>query len=191
TTQFVVGAAGETDQEILSTTSKLYQELQLKRVYFSAYRPVDRSRLEGIPPAPPTREHRLYQADWLMRVYGFRLDEIKLALGDKGNLPLAGDPKTVIALKQPWLFPVDVNLATYEQLVRVPGIGPVSARRIIEARREHSIFSTLQLRKMGVNLVRATPFIRFQGFSGQPEQLTLFNGTERERAEKQPSFPGG
>jgi len=163
TTQFVVGAAGETDQDILHTTEALYNEIDLKRVYFSAFRPVRNSRLEGVRPAPPLRQHRLYQADWLFRVYGFSPQELELAVDNGGNLRLNRDPKLVIAQKQPWLFPVDVNTASYNELLRVPGIGPVSASRIVDARREHSIFSLQQLRKMGVATRRAVPFIWFQG----------------------------
>jgi putative DNA modification/repair radical SAM protein len=163
TTQFVVGAAGETDRDILHTTQALYHDVELRRVYFSAFQPIRRSRLEWLPPAPPLREHRLYQADWLIRVYGFSYRELELALDKSGSLHLARDPKFVIAQKQPWLFPVDVNKAGYEELLRIPGIGPISAGRVVEARKEHSIFSIQQLKKMGVATKRATPFIWFQG----------------------------
>lgn len=163
TTQFVVGAAGETDLDILRTTTALYHELELRRIYFSAFRPVKNSPLEGHLPTPPLREHRLYQTDWLMRVYGFTHSEVELALGKTGNLSLNRDPKLVIAGKQPWLFPVDVNTASYDELLRVPGIGPASAKRIIETRRGHSIFSVEQLRKMRVSARKALPYIWFRG----------------------------
>jgi len=163
TTQFVIGAAGESDQDILRTTSALYHEVELRRAYFSPFRPVPDSPLEGQPPANPLRAHRLYQSDWLLRIYGFPLKEVELALGEKGNLSLRQDPKLVIAERQPWLFPVDVNRASYEELLRVPGVGPISAQRIIEARREHSINAMLQLRKMRVVTSRAAPYIWFQG----------------------------
>jgi len=174
TTQFVVGAAGETDRDILTTTGALYREMELRRVYFSAFRPVSGSRLEGLHPAFPMREHRLYQADWLLRVYGFPQQEIELALGEKGNLPLTKDPKLAIAQKQPWLFPVDINRASYDELLRVPGIGPVSAGRIIEARSEHSIFSLEQLKKMGALTKRALPFIWFQGMLPWEKQSSFY-----------------
>ena len=173
TTQFVVGAAGETDQDILHTTEALYNEIDLKRVYFSAFRPVRNSRLEGVRPAPPLRQHRLYQADWLFRVYGFSPQELELAVDNGANLRLNRDPKLVIAQKQPWLFPVDVNTASYNELLRVPGIGPVSASRIVDARREHSIFSLQQLRKMGVATRRAVPFIWFQGMLDWEKQSSF------------------
>jgi putative DNA modification/repair radical SAM protein len=163
TTQFVVGAAGETDRDILHTTEALYGEIKLRRVYFSPFRPVSRSPLEDLPPAPPLRAHRLYQTDWLLRVYGFPPQEVELALGEKGNLTLKKDPKLVIAERRPWLFPVDVNRASYDELLRVPGIGPVSAERIVEVRREHSIDSMAQLRKMRVVTKRAASFIWFKG----------------------------
>ena len=163
TTQFVVGAAGETDRDILLTSEALYNELELRRVYFSAFRPVRNSPLEGQRPTPALREHRLYQTDWLLRVYGFTPGEVELALGKTGNLSLNRDPKLVIAQKQPWLFPVDVNTASYDELLRVPGIGPASTKRIIETRRGHSISSVGQLRKMRISARKALPYIWFRG----------------------------
>jgi len=120
------------------------------------------------------REHRLYQADWLLRVYGFPPQEVELALGEKGHLPLTKDPKLAIAQKQPWLFPVDINRASYDELLRVPGIGPVSAGRIIEVRSEHSIFSLEQLKKMGALTKRALPFIWFQGMLPWEKQTSFY-----------------
>jgi len=177
TTQFVVGAAGETDRDLLHATAQLYSDVGLRRAYFSAFRPIRDSRLEGARATPSTREHRLYQSDWLLRIYGFSLSEVELALGRNDKLPLAKDPKLVIAERQPWLFPVDVNNATHEQLLRVPGIGPISARRIIQTRREHTIRSLVELRKMGVATRRATPFLwlkEMQGPSLFPVQISLF-----------------
>ncbi|MEE9365748.1 MAG: helix-hairpin-helix domain-containing protein [Dehalococcoidales bacterium] len=173
TTQFVVGAAGESDLDILRTTSALYHEVELRRTYFSPFRPVRDSPLEGLPPANPLRAHRLYQSDWLLRIYGFPLKEVELALGEKGNLSLRKDPKLVIAENQPWLFPVDINRASHEELLRVPGVGPVSARRIIESRREHSIDSMLQLRKMRVVTSRAASYIWFQGMLEWEKQASF------------------
>ena len=159
TTQFVVGAAGETDGEILNAAHSLYNDLTLTRIYFSAYRPMGDPRLEGVPPAPPMREHRLYQSDWLLRVYRFSFQEVGLALKEGRDLPLSKDPKLVIAERQPWLFPVDVNRASYEELLRVPGIGPISARRIIRVRREHAISSLKELKEMRAAARRAAPFL--------------------------------
>jgi len=189
TTQFVVGAAGETDRDILHTAEALYGEVKLRRVYFSPFRPVTNSPLEGLPPAPPLRAHRLYQADWLLRVYRFSPQEVELALGEKGNLTLKKDPKLVIAERRPWLFPVDVNRASYDELLRVPGIGPVSAGRIIEARREHSIDAMAQLRKMRVVTKRAASFIWFKGMLDFERQASFV--PELDNAEQpSPSLAG-
>lgn len=173
TTQFVVGAAGESDRDILSASQNLYKEMGLKRVYFSAFHPISGSRLAGVNPAPPMREHRLYEVDWLHRVYGFSPGEVALALGKNGNLPLAQDPKLAIARRQPWLFPVDLNKAGYEELLRVPGIGPVSAKRIIDVRQETGISSVPQLQKMGVVTGHAVPFIWFKGMLAYEKQLSF------------------
>ncbi len=163
TTQFVVGAAGETDGDILRAAEALYREVGLRRAYFSAFQPVSNSRLEELYPTLPMREHRLYQTDWLLRIYGFSPGEVALALGKNDYLPLGTDPKFIIAQKQPWLFPVDVNKASYEELLRVPGIGPVSAQRIVETRKQSRIFSVQQLKKMRVVTSRAMPYIWFKG----------------------------
>ncbi len=122
---------------------------------------------------PPVREHRLYQADWLLRIYGFSPAEVQLALDGNGSLSHGEDPKLTIARKQPWLFPVDPNQASYSKLIRVPGIGITSARRIIQARKDRTIASTLQLKKMGVVLGRALPFIRFNGMLSSERQLSF------------------
>jgi putative DNA modification/repair radical SAM protein len=188
TTQFVVGAAGETDRELLDTTNALYREVGLRRAYFSAFNPVSRSRLQELRPTPPMREHRLYQTDWLLRVYGFPLREVELALGENGFLSLRKDPKIVIAQRQPWIFPVDVNRATYDELLRVPGIGPISANRIIETRRDHSIVSVEQLRKMKVVTKRATPHIWFRSMLSSEKQLSFMPGLEEISAEPAPDL---
>ncbi len=188
TTQFVVGAAGETDRDILRTTEALYREVGLRRVYFSAFRPVTNTPLEELHPTPPIREHRLYQTDWLLREYDFSPGEIELALGKNDNLSLGKDPKIVIAQKQPWLFPVDVNRATYKELLRVPGIGPVSARRIIEARKEHSIFSMQQLKKIRIVTNRALPYIWFKGMLDFEKQASFIPQLESEINQTVPSL---
>ncbi|HET6478282.1 MAG TPA: radical SAM protein [Dehalococcoidales bacterium] len=189
TTQFVVGAAGESDRDILRTTSALYHEVELRRAYFSPFRPVRNSPLEGRPPANPLRAHRLYQSDWLLRIYGFPLKEVELAFGEAGNLSLRRDPKLVIAESQPWLFPVDINRASYGELLRVPGIGPVSAQRIVDARREHSIDSVLQLKKMRVVTSRAIPYIWFQGMLEFEKQASFIPHLD-EIYEPAPSLAG-
>jgi predicted DNA-binding helix-hairpin-helix protein len=188
TTQFVVGAAGETDRDLLHTTEALYREISLRRAYFSAFQPVARTRLEGLRPTPPIREHRLYQTDWLLRVYGFSPQEVELALNETGNLPLRKDPKLTIAEKQPWLFPLDINKASYDELLRVPGIGPVSAQRIVEVRKDRSIFSMEQLRKMGVVTQRAAPYIWFKGMLEIEKQMSFLPQFEDESGWELPSL---
>jgi putative DNA modification/repair radical SAM protein len=173
TTQFVVGAAGETDRDLLHTTEALYRDVGLKRVYFSAFHPVEGTRSEYLHPTPPIRENRLYQVDWLLREYSFSPQEVELALGKSGNLSLKKDPKLVIAEKQPWLFPLDVNKASYEDLLRIPGIGPGSAQKIVEVRRDHSIDSLEQLRKMRVVIKRAAPYIWFKGMLDWEKQMSF------------------
>jgi putative DNA modification/repair radical SAM protein len=188
TTQFVVGAAGETDRDILHAMKALYGEIGLRRVYFSAFRPIMNSPLDELQPTPPMREHRLYQTDWLFRIYGFSFDEMELALGKSDNLPLGKDPKLIIARKQPWLFPVDVNRANYNELLRVPGIGPASAKRIIEARREHSIGSIQQLKKMRIATGRALPFIWFKGMPGDEKQASFMPQLDEDLNQPAPSL---
>jgi putative DNA modification/repair radical SAM protein len=188
TTQFVVGASGETDRDIVRTTSALYREVDLRRAYFSAFQPVSRSPLEGVPAAPPMRQHRLYQADWLLRIYRFTPHEVELGLGADDNFSLKRDPKMVIAVTQPWLFPVDVNTASYEELLRVPGIGPISAGRIVEARRDFSITSLEQLRKMGVVTKRAVSYVRYQSMLPEEKQACFLPQLDEEVAEETPTL---
>jgi putative DNA modification/repair radical SAM protein len=160
-TQFVVGAADESDQEILSASERLYRDLNLRRAYFSAFSPIPDTPLENHLPTPLLREHRLYQADWLMRFYGFKMQE--LVLDEAGNLSLEQDPKQVWALAHPDFFPLEVNTAPYELLLRVPGIGPISAKRIVTIRRSCSITDLHQLTRLGVAAKRAASFLLFKG----------------------------
>jgi len=170
TTQFVVGAAGESDWEILSTAVRLYRELGLRRAYYSAFQPVPGTPLEDHPPTPLWREHRLYQSDWLVRKYGFSLEE--LVFDADGNLPREADPKEMWARAHPECFPVEVNTASREMLLRVPGIGPVSTARILRERRRGSFRDLAELRKIGVNTRRAAPYITLAGRQ-PPHQLPL------------------
>ncbi len=177
-TQLVVGAADETDQEILKSVSWLYRNLGLRRAYYSAFSPVPGTPLEGKPPTPLLREHRLYQSDWLLKFYNFTFDELPFDEG--GNLPLEEDPKMAWARRHPELFPVEVNAASPEQLLRVPGIGPRSARRICSVRREHSLRSLRELRNMGAVTKRARNFLTLAGHyfpapvAEKVQQLALF-----------------
>jgi predicted DNA-binding helix-hairpin-helix protein len=175
TTQFIVGATEETDRELLDTVSGLYQDLGLRRAYFSAFRPVVGTPLEHRSPAPPIREHRLYQADFLLRQYGFGFSD--LAFEADGSLTLATDPKMVMARQHPEWFPVEVNQAEYETLLRVPGIGPVSAKRIVEGRRESPLTGIEDLRRVGAAAKRAKDYVLISGRSpaepSAPDEPTL------------------
>ena len=164
-TQMIVGASPETDYHILQLTEGLYQKYNLKRVFYSAYIPVtEDTRLPALDTKPPLlREHRLYQADWLLRFYQFKADEILDQNSPNFNPYL--DPKCNWAVQHYGLFPVDVNRAPFEMLLRVPGIGPKSARRIWHARKQASL-GLDELKRMGVVLKRAQYFITCNGFSG-------------------------
>ena len=160
-TQMVIGATGESDFNIMTTADNLYDQYNLKRIYYSGYVPISHDdRLPGIgSPVPMLREHRLYQTDWLMRVYGFKMTEI---LDDKNpNLDLALDPKIGWALRNLPFFPVDVNKADKEMLLRVPGIGFKSVEKIIQGRRFRQL-NFEHLKSMGVILSRARYFIQCQ-----------------------------
>lgn len=158
TTQMIVGASGETDFQILTLSNGFYKQQQMKRVYFSGYVPINADkRLPVITTKPPlVREHRLYQADWLMRFYKFQYDEILDAAHP--NLDLELDPKIAWALRHPEFFPIDIQTADYEMLLRVPGIGVKSAKLIANGRRFCKI-RLEQLQKMGVVMKRARYFI--------------------------------
>jgi len=171
TTQFVVGASDETDRELLSTTAQLYQQVELARVYFSAFQPIVDTPLEDHPPTPPLREHRLYQSDFLFRQYGFAFEEF--IFDDLGNLPSEADPKLMWARAHPECFPVEVNRASLEELLRIPGIGPTSASRILKLRRQGKFCELSDLRQIGAVARRAAPFILLNG-KQPPFQLSLW-----------------
>ncbi|MCX8063800.1 MAG: putative DNA modification/repair radical SAM protein [Candidatus Hydrogenedentes bacterium] len=160
-TQIIIGATPDTDRQILTLSDYLYSKLKLKRVYYSAYIPINHD--ESLPPIakpPLVREHRLYQADWLIRFYGFRVEE--LFEEGKQNLSERFDPKLVWALRNLDFFPVEITKASLSEILRVPGIGPISARRIIKARRNGYI-SFEDLEKLGVVMKRAKYFITIRG----------------------------
>ncbi len=161
TTQFVVGAVGESDLELLSTTAYLYRELRLARAYFSSFRPVSDTPLEGHPPSSPQREHRLYQASFLLRDYGFEVEE--LPFESDANLPTTVDPKVAWARQHLEQNPVEVNRADRRQLLRVPGIGLKGAERLLGARRLGRLRDLAALRKLGIAADRAAPFILLDG----------------------------
>ena len=162
TTQMIIGADATSDRTIINTTEKIYRTFKMKRVYFSAYIPTLSSpNLPDVFSAPPlVREHRLYQADWLLRFYGFAAEEI---LPDNApNLDLELDPKIAWALRNMQLFPIEVNKASMEELLRIPGIGTTSALRILRQRRLCSVQYD-DLKKMGVVLKRAKHFLTCAG----------------------------
>ena len=160
TTQMVVGAHNETDQDIILMADRHYKEFKLKRVYFSGYIPIndEEKALPSVGSAPPLlRENRLYQSDWLMRFYGFEATEIVNA--QHPNLDLDIDPKLSWALRHPEQFPIDINQAEYRMILRVPGIGVRSAKKIVQARRFGKIHID-QIKKLGIAYNRAMHFIR-------------------------------
>ncbi len=170
TTQFVVGAADESDREILDTVNHLYQKISLHRAYFSAFQPVRGTPLEGHPFTPAWREHRLYQCDYLFRLYNFAFDE--LVFDEQGRLPRESDPKTMWAQAHPEFFPVEINRASRHELLRVPGVGPRSAMRILRSRGQGRVRTLRDLRKMGAVAKRAAPFVLLDG-KQPPYQLAF------------------
>ncbi len=161
TTQFVVGAAKETDREILESVTRLYSVYHVKRAYFSAFTPVPGTPLEYQAPTPLKRENRLYQADFLLRFYRFSLSELYFTSTD--DLDLSLDPKLMYAVNNPHLYPIEINHASRFHLLRVPGIGPKSAYKIVQARQTFR-FSTLEeLKNVGAVIKRAAPFITING----------------------------
>ena len=183
TTQFVVGAAGESDREILTTASYLYEKLDLHRAYFSAFQPIPDTPLEGQAPTPPWREHRLYQCDFLFRQYGFGLQE--LIFDERGDLDRSTDPKTLWARCHPEFFPVEVNRAARATLLRVPGIGPRSATRIVHARRDTPFRTLRHLKSTGALASRAAPFVLLDG-KRPAYQMPLWRGVEVAAAAQRP-----
>ena len=160
-TQLIVGATKETDLNILTLSENLYNKFALKRVYYSAYVPVNSGKnLPDIKNPPTLREHRLYQGDWLLRVYGFNSNELLNEANP--NFDINFDPKTTYALNNIHLFPVEINKAPYEMLIRVPGIGIRGAKKIVSARRVNSL-DFLDLKKLGIVLKRAQYFITCRG----------------------------
>jgi predicted DNA-binding helix-hairpin-helix protein len=171
TTQLVVGASPESDAAILGLAENLYLAYDVRRVYYSAFVPAGADpRVPALAGPPLLREHRLYQADWLFRFYGFRADEILSP--SRPDLERDLDPKCAWALRNLHRFPVDVNRADYLELLRVPGIGPVSARRIVKARLRERL-KPEALAPLGVVMKRAAFFVTCSGVA------PLFPGTAR------------
>ena len=182
-TQMIVGATSETDKDILQLSSALYQRPTMRRVYYSGYISVNTydPRLPALKQPPLVRENRLYQADWLLRYYHFTVDEI--VNENRPNLHLDFDPKLAWALRHPEMFPVDVNTADYEMLLRVPGIGVKSARLIVASRR-FSRLGLWQLKQMGIVLKKARYFITCRELPGQTIHELTPQGVARVLAPK-------
>jgi predicted DNA-binding helix-hairpin-helix protein len=170
-TQFVVGGADESDQELLETTFRLTFEMGLRRAYFSAFQPVIDTPLENKPPTPLIRQNRLYQASYLLRDYNFRCEELPFT--ESGNLPLGIDPKLAWANKNIKENLIEINTAPREMLLRVPGIGTRGVNAILTERGESKIRNLERLKKLGIPVKRAAPFILLDG----------------KRPPYQPSFP--
>ena len=160
-TQFVVGAVGESDLELLQTTEHVYRQMRLQRAYFSGFRPVEDTPLENLPPTPLVRQNRLYEASFLLRDYGFGMEE--LAFDTQGNLPLDVDPKLAWARVNLSDKPVEINRATRQELLRIPGIGLKGAAAILTARRQNKLREISELRRLGIVANRAAPFVLLDG----------------------------
>ena len=170
-TQFVVGAAGESDVEILSTTAYLLQQLRLTRTYFSAFSPIADTPLENQTAENPWREHRLYQASFLIRDYAFDMEEMPFSAD--GNLPLDVDPKLAWARTNLSERPLELNRAERSELLRIPGIGPKGVDAIIAARRRGNLREMRDLEKLGIRAGRAAPFVLLDG-RRPPVQMALW-----------------
>lgn len=173
TTQFVVGAAGESDRDLATAAWNGYRTLGLARVYYSAMQPVPGTPSAELAPTPFLREHRLYQADFLLRSYGFALDELPFEPG--GALSLDADPKTVWARQHPERFPVELNRAPLRDLMRVPGIGPRSARELLRMRGQGKLRDLSGVRAAGAAWKVAAPYLLLDGKPAE-RQLRLGPG---------------
>lgn len=160
-TQFVAGGADESDLELLTTTDWLHRNVRLARAYFSAFHPVPDTPLENKPAVDPVREHRLYQASFLLRDYGFDLEELPFMR--EGNLPLESDPKLAWARANLSESPLEVNKADRRALLRIPGVGPKGAEAILAARRTGKLRDLSTLKKLGILSERAAPFVLLDG----------------------------
>jgi len=170
-TQFVVGAAGETDLDLLSATENLYQQTKISRAYYSSFSPIEDTPLENLSPSPPRREFRLYQASFLLRDYGFSVED--LVYNESGTLSQEIDPKLAWAEQNLLHQPLEINTASRSKLLRIPGIGPTRADRIISLRRADPIKSFSKLRKLNLITPKTSPYILINGKS-PTLQLNLF-----------------
>ncbi len=172
TTQYVVGAADETDLDFLNSIDTLYKKYDLKRAYFSGFIPIKKTPLENKKRENIKREHRLYQSDWLLRVYKFSKNELKSTLNEDNNLDINRDPKITLARLNSDLYPMDINSATFDELIHIPGVGVQSAKRLMYLRKNRSkIEKVRDLKNIGVVLKRAIPYISID----RGRQTTLAN----------------
>ena len=160
-TQFVAGGSDETDLELLTTTDWLMKNVRLTRAYFSAFHPVRDTPMESKAAVDPLREHRLYQASFLLRDYGFDLEEMPFV--QDGNLPLESDPKLAWAKQNLQGQPIEINKADRSELLRIPGIGPKGANAILRARQQQKVRDLTSLRKLGIVTKRVAPFVLLDG----------------------------
>jgi predicted DNA-binding helix-hairpin-helix protein len=161
-TQFVVGAVGDTDQELLSLSSRLYREMGLTRAYYSGFQPVEQTPFENLSATDPLREHRLYQASFLLRDYGWRVEDLPF-LAD-GNMQLESDPRRAWADRHLRAAPIEIMTASRMQLLRIPGIGPKGAEAILRARRQGHLTELEHLRKLNIRAPeQAAPYILLNG----------------------------
>ena len=161
TTQFIVGAGREKDKDYVDKIFEFYNNYRISRIYFSAFQPIQNTPLENKNPASPIREHRLYQVDFLVRKYGFSKEDI--IYKEDGNLDLGIDPKLVWVKKNLNNFPIEINSAPYDLLLRIPGIGPKTAKKIIKVRKKFRISSTAMLIKLGVSLKKSSEYVLIDG----------------------------
>jgi len=163
TTQIIVGANEENDQNILDRMNSLYEETQLYRTYFSAFSPVEGTPLCKRKAEDKTREHRLYETDWLLRVYGFTKRTIESGLNEFGNLPRSQDVKESIAIANKQIFPLDLNSATREELLLVPGFGPKTVETVLKLREEKKIKEFNDLIEVGVRVNKSKNYLNIEG----------------------------
>ena len=170
----MVGAVGESDLELLQTTEALHNQVHLGRAYFSAFHPIEDTPLENLPAESPLRQLRLYQSSFLLRDYGFSVED--LPFNPEGRLPLNQDPKVAWAQANLSEHPIEINRASREELLRIPGIGPRSVQAILKSRRQGDLIHVkdlYDLRRIGVNPGRAAPFILLNG-KRAAQQLSLW-----------------
>jgi predicted DNA-binding helix-hairpin-helix protein len=160
-TQFVVGSVGESDRELLNISQYLLGKLSLSRIYYSRFEPVRNTPFENLPAEDPLRQVRLYQAGFLLRDYGFNIEDFQYT--QNGCLPLETDPKLAWARAHLTQQPLEINTADRLQLLRIPGIGPLGAKRIMKSRYRYQIKEPGELRALGIHVERALPFILING----------------------------